>query len=98
MSKQIYQFGFKNVDENKLRGEAVLDCRIIKNPFVRGIPDAVLIEKVRTNPLFEQVVKQGVQMLKTNDSIFVGCLFGKHRSGAVAQEIAARTGAIILRM
>ena len=98
MTKTIKQFGFKNItDPFKLKGLPVLDCRVIKNPFVRGLPDAFMIEVVRKHPLFEQVVQEGVQLLAKHDTIFVGCLFGKHRSGAVSQEIAARTGATITR-
>lgn len=95
MTKVIKQFGFKHY--NPPKDVPVLDCRVIKNPWVRGLPDAFMIETVRKHPLFESVVQKGVQLLTDNDEIYVGCLFGKHRSGAVAEEIAKRTGAQITK-
>ena len=95
MNKRIIQFGFKNIDKDKLRGVPVLDCRVMVNPFVRGLSDDVMIARVRANPLFEEVVQIGLQLLAKHDTVFVGCLFGKHRSGAVAAELAKRTGATI---
>lgn len=96
--KTIVQFGYKDVVESSLAGYPVVDCRVIRNPFVRNVPDEVLIERVRKAVGFEDVVKLGVQLIASNDRIYVGCLYGKHRSGAVAQEIAARTGARIVKL
>ena len=95
MSKIIHQFGFKWFQPPE--GVAVLDCRILQNPFKRGTPDNILIETVRALDLFEVTVLGGMQLLAIHDEIYVGCAFGKHRSGAVSQELAKRTGAIIVK-
>ena len=93
--KKIVQFGFKFIDPMKLKGVPVLDCRVIKNPYSKFLSEDAQKEIVRNNPLFNEVVAVGVQLLSEHDKIFVGCLFGKHRSGAVSEEIAKRTGAVI---
>lgn len=98
MSKTIKQFGYKFVDSANLRGLPVLDCRVIPNPFIRGVSDTFLKNKVREHPLFNTVVKEGLALLETHDTILVGCLFGKHRSGAVAEELSKITGAVITRL
>ena len=89
--KVIQQFGFKF----KSPIGAVLDCRVLPNPFKHGVPDEVLIERVRGLEGFNELVQKGVQLLAKHDEIYVGCAFGRHRSGAVAQEIARQTGAEI---
>jgi RNase adaptor protein for sRNA GlmZ degradation len=92
----IKQFGFKFVQPPE--GAVVLDCRVIKNPFSRGIADQVLLERVRNSPGYAEVINQGLQLIAKNKEVWVGCLYGRHRSAAVAQELAAATGAIIQRV
>jgi RNase adaptor protein for sRNA GlmZ degradation len=97
--KRIIQFSFKYHGGNPCAGDSVpmIDCRIIPNPWRRNdnATDAERIAKVRQDPLFEELVLAGVNLLRRCDRIAVGCLFGKHRSGAVAAEIARRTGAVV---
>lgn len=95
MTKRIVQFGYKWVSPESMNWGPVLDCRVIKNPWTRGTPDEVLFAAVRMHTLFPEVVFNGVKMLEEHDVIYVGCQFGKHRSGAVSREIAKRTGAVI---
>lgn len=95
MTKRIVQFGFEWVSPESMNWGPVLDCRVIQNPWVRGTPDEVLIRAVEKHPLFEEVVQQGIKMLEEHDVIYVGCQFGKHRSGAVATEIAKRLQIIV---
>lgn len=89
---KIIQFGYKYVRPEQLEGLPVLDCRVIPNPFQWGVADAVLIERVRTNPEFPKVVERGLQLIAEHGAVYVGCAYGKHRSGAVAQELASRVG------
>lgn len=95
MTKEIRQFGFKFIHTDKLIGMPVLDCRVIKNPYSRLLSEQAQKQIVRDSPLFEEVVQAGMQLLAKHDVILVGCLYGKHRSGAVSEELASRTGAII---
>ena len=97
MSKVIVQFGFKFIDKERLYGIPVLDCRVLKNPFSKFLSDEAQKQIVRDNPHFKEVVDAGMQLLAKHDKIFVGCLYGKHRSGAVAEELARLTGASIKR-
>ena len=92
----IKQFGFKFTQPPE--GAVVLDCRVIPNPFGRGLADQVLLEKVRNHPSFAGVIQQGMQLIANNEVVWVGCLYGKHRSGAVAQTLAHLTGASIQRI
>ena len=89
----IKQFGFKFVTPPE--GAAVLDCRVIRNPFTRGMADQVLIERVRNSIGFPIVVQQGLQLIAANEVVWVGCQYGRHRSTAVAQALSAVTGAEI---
>jgi RNase adaptor protein for sRNA GlmZ degradation len=86
MSKSIVQFGFKK--HHTIEETATIDCRVLRNPYKEGVPDEELIAKVRLTEGFEDLVQEGVQLLAKHDIIYVGCMYGKHRSGAVAQEIA----------
>ena len=97
MTKIIHQFGVKYHPIPKPEGMPYVDCRILPNPFVKGVSDAEL--KVRVTKLlgFDTLVQRGVKLLETNDEISIFCLFGKHRSGAVAEEEARLTGAKIKR-
>jgi len=98
MAKEIIQFAYKKHPEQNMWGLPTLDCRVIQNPFVRGMPDEIAFARVRANPLFDSVVSKGVQLLSQHDKIYCGCLYGKHRSGAVATELSKKTGAVIKRM
>lgn len=92
----INQFGIKNIAPPK--GVPLVDCRVLPNPFQRGVSDSVLIQRVRALAGFEELVEKGVQLLAKHNEIYVFCLYGKHRSGAVSQEISARTGAVIKKL
>jgi RNase adaptor protein for sRNA GlmZ degradation len=96
--KTIYQFGYRNSQPPE--GFPTVDCRTIPNPWTRGdnASDEERKAKVRLDPRFESLVDHGVSLLESWDLIAVGCVFGKHRSGAVADEIAKRTGAEIVKV
>jgi len=98
MRKRIYQFGFKFFSPSALGWNPVVDCRIMRNPFRQGIPEDVLKADVRALPEFEGLVQYGMFHLNEVDVIYVGCLYGRHRSGAVAEEIAKRTGAVVQKI
>jgi RNase adaptor protein for sRNA GlmZ degradation len=91
--KKIVQFGYKWTDPPV--DVPTIDCRVIQNPFVRGLSDAVLKARVRQHPKFMELVYTGIGLLQAYDTIAVGCAFGRHRSGAVAEEIAKHTGAVV---
>lgn len=95
MNKRIIQFGFKHVSPTSMNWGPVLDCRTIKNPFYPGISDEEGKAKARLDPKFEGLVQEGVQLIAEHETLYVGCYGGKHRSGAVAEEIGKRTGAIV---
>ncbi len=90
----LYQFAYNNFTHGKPSPAMtpVLDCRIPTNTYRRGYSDEWCKDRVRNDPLFESVVQQGVPLLKTHGVLWVGCSYGKHRSGAVASEISERTG------
>lgn len=89
----LKQFGFKFMDPPV--GAAVLDCRVISNPFQQGLSQAHMLERVTKHPQFNVVVQRGLQLIAENDVVWVGCLYGRHRSGAVAQALSDATGATI---
>jgi len=92
----IIWFAFK--DHPLLARHPILDCRVLKNPFKYGVPDVVLKQNVTLDPNFSQVVQQGLDMLKESGVVYIGCQFGKHRSGAVIDEIAKTTEVIVQRI
>ena len=96
MPKTIIQFAYREIHQHKDMALTV-DCRGLRNPWRYKVADTVLREQVRLDPSFESVVARGVHILNTHDTIYVGCQFGKHRSVAVAEEIAKRTGATVTR-
>ena len=95
MVKRIIQFAYKKVDPAVEGWSPVLDCRRLRNTYRSGVPDELLKQLVREQNIFPTVVADGMAMLEANDVIYVGCAFGKHRSGAVADALAAKTGATI---
>lgn len=101
MSKLIVQFSIKHHGDAAAKHEIPLvDCRIIPNPWRRGdrASDDERRAKVREEPQFEGLVRYGTSLLARHKAIGVACLFGRHRSVAVAEEIAARTGAQIITL
>jgi RNase adaptor protein for sRNA GlmZ degradation len=95
--KQIVQFSYK-LDGGPPAGMPVIDCRVIANPYSKASTDAARIELVEKHPAFPVLVETGVELLALRNTIAVGCTWGRHRSGAVARAIAARTGAKIERL
>jgi RNase adaptor protein for sRNA GlmZ degradation len=92
----VFQFGFQRWPHaHALPALWVVDCRTIENPKRKreNKTDEQLKQMVRENPLFEGLVQQGMRVLEQNTEVWVGCAWGKHRSGAVAEEIVRRTGA-----
>lgn len=83
--KVIYQLGFK-VDKIP-KNLPIVDCRVIKNPFSRSLSDGEIIKKVYKDRHFRGLVEQGLELLRENDVIVVACLYGKHRSWAVADMV-----------
>ena len=95
MSKTIIQFGFRNVLHSMLQGKIVVDCRVLRNPYKHGVPDEQLREQVTQDPKFHEIVSRATSLLQQYDRVYIGCEFGRHRSGAVARAVAAATGADI---
>ena len=99
MGKTIVQFGFRNILHSMLQGKVVLDCRVLRNPYKPGVPDETLIARVEQDPLFKALVARGVDLLTNHyDRLYIGCEFGRHRSGAVAHAIQSATGAEIRKI
>jgi RNase adaptor protein for sRNA GlmZ degradation len=96
VTKTIIQFAWKNTLEFDAN-TVVVDCRVLKNPFDRRLTDEAIRHRATQLLGFTRLVDQGVRELQTNDTIFVGCTHGRHRSWAVADAIAAKTGATIQR-
>ena len=96
MAKTIIQFAYRDMQLQE-DISSTLDCRDMNNPWRYGVADSVLRDRVRQDPKFEVMVANGVALLGTYDTIQVGCQYGKHRSVAIADEIAKRTGATVKR-
>lgn len=94
--KLIVQFGFKFATAEQLKGKNIVDCRVIQNPYVKGVSSELLKTQVRQSPEFMQLVALAIKRLSTEDEVYIGCTFGKHRSGAVAEEVAKHTGARLI--
>ena len=94
--KHIEQFAYKDTHSFSESAIPTLDCRVLLNPYRRNETDEQIMrrfdEEVRPTLAFEKLVHQGVHLLRFYDSIRVGCFGGKHRSVAVAKEIARRYG------
>ena len=84
--KTIVTFGYRL--RNPPTGAPYVDCRHLPNPFRTAKTDEERIEIVKKHTLFAPTVEVGVKLLEMWDEIWVGCEFGKHRSGAVAEGIA----------
>ena len=91
--KTIYQLSFKY--NNFPKGVPVVDCRVIENPYKRYLTDKARMEAVRHDPKFNGLVEKAIEYLGANDEVVIACTHGKHRSGAVAEEVAKRVGAKI---
>ena len=91
----ILQYSFK-YDEIP-DAAPIVDCRVIDNPYRKFKHEEDRYQAVRRSPKFESLVIKGVKLLQLTDIIVVACAYGKHRSGAVAEEIAKRTGATIVK-
>lgn len=72
----------------------VIDARVIDNPYQHGEADEVMRANVLAEPLAQLLVDQGVEYLEAHPDcmVAVGCSYGRHRSVAVADEIARRVG------
>jgi len=92
----IYQFAFKQFPS--MKEESMLDCRVLKNPFKWGVADEVLKQDVQDDPKFEQIVQKGLELIKKHGHVYVGCQYGKHRSGAVTEALAKETGALVTHL
>lgn len=95
--KTILQFGFKWMRTDSLIGKhgfgedsPVVDCRVLKNPYSPSLSTDECMAMACMDPLFTRVVEEGLAGLSWSETIAVGCSYGKHRSGAVAREIARR--------
>ena len=95
--KTIVQFSFKYATLDQLAGKCVVDCRVMTNPYKKHQSEEYLKNQVRKAPQFMQVVVEAVEALRNHDEVYVGCHYGKHRSGAVAEEVARLTGATITK-
>jgi len=89
----IIQFGYKKHTPPK--GAGVVDCRVIPNPWLASRSDRTLRKLVEADPQFPGLVEKAIKLLTKNGTVYIGCLYGKHRSGAVAQEVSRRTGVAI---
>ena len=76
--------------DGKPTGVPVVDCRGINNPHHKRGNDEAKRAVVRTHPLFEVLVQQGVELYRVYGEVYVGCTWGRHRSVAVATEIERR--------
>ena len=94
--KTIIQFSYK-LDGGPPKGVPVIDCRSITNPYRLSETDEGRVALVRAHEAFPVLVETGIEILTIRDEIAVGCTWGRHRSGTVAREIAARTGAKVVR-
>lgn len=88
VTKTIIQFGVKHKDISTLGDIPYVDCRVLPNPYVKGVSDEVLKNRIKGFPEFKALVSKGEELLRFNDTIAVFCLYGIHRSGAVAEELA----------
>ncbi len=72
----------------------LLDARGVTNPYVHGEPDEVIRARVMESRVAQWMVERGVQYLTDvpNAAVYVGCSYGRHRSVAIAGEIAWRMG------
>ena len=95
MTKTIVQFAYKYVSPESMNWGPVIDCRTMPNPYKKGFTDEYLKGEVRKTANFALIVKKALDALAEHDTIYIGCAFGKHRSGAVADEVANLTGAKI---
>jgi len=91
--KQIIQFGYRV--QQPVQGWPVVDCRVIPNPYMGFKATAVTSDeeykaKARAHPQFEPLVREAIAHLLKGNVVQIGCLFGRHRSGAVAEEVQRR--------
>ena len=92
----IFQFSYK-IDYPLPKSEYTVDCRIIPNPHSKAATPEGRKAIARQDPHFEDLVLKGIGVLKKQGWVAVGCLYGRDRSGAVAEEISKRTGGRILK-
>jgi len=86
----IYAFSFKNSRHKIPNGTPILDCRTMKNCFS--------VSKAQAAPQFPGLVAKGINILERQKVIACGCDYGKHRSVAVAEEIAKQTQGRLVKL
>lgn len=88
--KTIIQFGFSR--HQPPSGVPVVDCRGITNPWRRDdrATDEQRFARVRSSSKFEPLVQEVLRQFEHQDVVAIGCAWGRHRSGAVAQEVRTR--------
>lgn len=84
---KIVQFAFKS--RCPPPGVVVIDCRVLLNPFRRGQSDAWHWEQVRKAVNFHEVVAKALLATATSKDVWIGCLYGKHRSVVVTRAVVA---------
>lgn len=55
-------------------------------------------DKARAAPQFPGLVAKGIQLLSEKKVLACGCDYGKHRSVAVAEEIAKQTQGKLIKL
>ena len=86
----IYAFSFKNSKHKVPNGIPILDCRTMRNCFS--------VSKAQAAPQFPGLVAKGIKILEEKKVVACGCDYGKHRSVAVAQEIAKQTQGSFIKL
>lgn len=95
MTVVSFSYKFNVTPRHWLRGHLlVLDARTVTNPYVHGESDETMRARVLDDRRAQRLVERGVQYLTDvpDGTVAVGCSYGRHRSVAVADAIAARLG------
>jgi len=92
---RVVSFGYKFQVPERTAGHTLwLDARCVTNPYKHGESDESMRARVLDDPGARRLVERGVQYLTDvpDAAVFVGCSYGRHRSVAIADEIARRLG------
>ena len=99
MIKSVMSFGYSNGIPEDV--DMIYDVRCFRNPYRRKSlrasdgRDERIRRYVLESPGVQEFIDEVIRFSAKEERVAIGCFGGRHRSVAIAEEIARRTGAYV---